>query len=712
MADGTELRIHGVAGSAPQSVLFADPVPVTADASGVGVYAPFPDTVPGVHRQAYVWGNLTSGGRWRAFWLLLLPFALSNIAFFMTPRCAPPARERGHALRRAAELGHRWFALALTCTMITATAAASMDVVAWQSVRTTEVSAFPPVRWLTTVASGDPALRLALASLLPLVVLAALWRVAHLTWVRLDRYCPDGTDWQRTPPDPDLPLLAHPGIWNGGDPVGRMRSLHVAIGFAVIAILMAAPFTARPLFAALWVAELAVLVVTVALAALPQVARRYGAGGEPGWVGRLELACRIVRDVAVAGYALAFAALVVARPYAPPEGALPGSHALQTWLFLAQVILLAAIAVLTYALARISAAPGDAGLRYRRAMGGMAAPVTLLLAWMLTKGFAIGLAFTVAEIVGRPSYPEGAGGDAIVLPAAHWWAAPAGLATLLVAAVVAGWLLRVRSAAAKEPRRGERVSESVRGAWATAELTDRCGTVLTALALVPALAIGTVGVTTLTAAKPWEGWVIALSVAVLICLTAGLLLLGWQAYSNTALRRTVGVLWDISTFWPRATHPLAPPCYAERVIPELVTHVRGLLDDGGDRVVISGHSQGSVIAAALVLQVDPEVRTRTRLLTHGSPLCRLYARYFPAYFGAGAIEAVRQALRDPARPAEATWRNLYRRTDPIGGAILAGENDVDLCLRDPERDGEPIRGHGDYYVDAAYTRVLTGWIAP
>ncbi|MFC4119916.1 lipase family protein [Nonomuraea zeae] len=728
MDDHTELRIHGVAGGAPESVLFPAPVPVVSDDLGVSVYEPFPEVVSGIRRQAYIWGNLTSGGRSRAFWLLLLPFALSNIAFFMTPRCQSPSKERGRSLRRLIDMQHRWFALALTGTMITAIAAASMDIVAWQSVRTTEVSAFPPVRWLITIAAGDVSLRLAIASLCPLIVLVALWRMAHLTWTRLDRYGPParpdgtrnsahGTDRRGAPSDPDV-LLAQPGLWNGGDPVGRMRSLHVAIGFAVISLMMTAPFTSHPPFSALGILELFVLVTTVALAAHPEVAKRYEPGDEPVGLKLLDLGCRLVRDVATVGYGAAFASLATAGPPPPSEDALPGSHAIQAGLFLAQVVLLSAIAVMTLVLARITAGASRAAgpaLSYGRAMRGLAAPVTLLLAWMLAKGFAIGLAFTVAEVVGRPSYFAGtrADSEAIVLPAAHWWAAPAGLVTLIVIVAITGSLLLLGNRAAKAPLPGKQAEdpgEKVRRAWAIAELTDRGGLVLTALALVAVLAIITVGVTTVTAEKPLEGWVIALSVAVLIGFTAGLLLLGWQAYSNTALRRTVGVLWDVSTFWPRATHPLAPPCYAERVIPELVGHVRALLSNGDGRVVISGHSQGSVIAAALILQVDPALRTRTRLLTHGSPLCRLYARYFPAYFGPDAIEAIRKGLLDPARPDEAPWRNLYRRTDPIGGAILTGANGVDLYLRDPERDGEPIRGHSDYYVDAAYAGVLAGWI--
>lgn len=59
-------------------------------------------------------------------------------------------------------------------------------------------------------------------------------------------------------------------------------------------------------------------------------------------------------------------------------------------------------------------------------------------------------------------------------------------------------------------------------------------------------------------------------------LAVALIALGRAAYSNANTRRTVGILWDLGTFWPRATHPLAPPCYSERTMPDLINRTRWL----------------------------------------------------------------------------------------------------------------------------------------
>ena len=188
----------------------------------------------------------------------------------------------------------------------------------------------------------------------------------------------------------------------------------------------------------------------------------------------------------------------------------------------------------------------------------------------------------------------------------------------------------------------------------------------------------------------------------------GIVVLAWRSYKNPALRRTVGILWDIGSFFPRAAHPLAPPSYGERAIPELAQRVTTLTVTPASRVVLSGHSQGSVMVVATVLQLSPETLERVDLLTHGSPVRRLYLRFFPAYFGPDALRAVYERLNG-------RWRNLYRDTDPIGAWALdpptVPKAPVDRRLVDPRTLDARIQGHSDYWTDAGYARALAEFTA-
>jgi hypothetical protein len=139
----------------------------------------------------------------------------------------------------------------------------------------------------------------------------------------------------------------------------------------------------------------------------------------------------------------------------------------------------------------------------------------------------------------------------------------------------------------------------------------------------------------------------------------------------------------------------------------------------GGRLVISGHSQGSVLAAAAAWQLEPRDRARVGLLTYGSPIERLYGRWFPAHFGPAALSALHQDVD--------CWRNLYRLTDPIGGPVrLPGTCGpaVDRApLKDPLEYGRtarhplpaPLLGHSDYQADPAFAEeraLLLGRLLP
>jgi hypothetical protein len=168
------------------------------------------------------------------------------------------------------------------------------------------------------------------------------------------------------------------------------------------------------------------------------------------------------------------------------------------------------------------------------------------------------------------------------------------------------------------------------------------------------------------------------------------ILMARLAFSDPEDRKKIGVLWDVGTFWPRATHPLAPPCYGERAVPDLIERIeyyRGVdgTDKGvppdGNPVVLSCHSQGSIIGAAAILQLRFRDSANVLFLTYGSPLRRLYARYFPDYFGArtlcrvGALLSTTGGKEAPVTAVASArttwrWRNLWRPTDPVGHPIF------------------------------------------
>jgi hypothetical protein len=222
-----------------------------------------------------------------------------------------------------------------------------------------------------------------------------------------------------------------------------------------------------------------------------------------------------------------------------------------------------------------------------------------------------------------------------------------------------------------------------------------------------------------------------------------------KAWKQGSTRRTLGILWDLGSFWPRAAHPLAPPCYCERALPQLQTRLTSIGAGVDDHVVIAGHSQGSVIAAALMLMHRPkQVQARMSLLTYGCPLGRLYVRAFPGYLGPQVLGVGQRSgpgvlQPDPAaltvRSQSWRWLNLYRETDPNGGYVdrpagsaadegaagaagqdIAGEltfgpsgairtGDVDVVLVDPDFAVPPgdifppsVAGHSHYREDPTY----------
>jgi hypothetical protein len=745
-----ELRVHGVSGGQAEELLDVEPaMRVSGDAlAGFFRWRRRRDTecVPGVPREIFAWGNLTSGRSSRALWLLLLPFMLVNIAYWMRPGRLGPHRS---PLLRAADLVYggavRLLALSLTALLVLAAAGVGMDLVAWQcggyGARCAELR--PLLGFLSAPGAplAEPGRALAAGALLPLAVAGVLWRLSRRT----------GSVYEVTPqthapiPDSAAPL-SDPGFWRNSETMARLRSAHIGVAAGAVAALLLTPAleydgagprgTAGAVLAAALGGTLLLSTVGVLIP-----------GTDPRWNRWADRGCALLRDAALVLLAASAVYAVWPRPEWSAGGRLPGYAAGLNALFAAQcvlgVLLLAAAAVLY----RGAPAHRDTAAR------GMAGPVTAVFGALLGGVFSAAVVFQAAGWLGGCYYPgaEDTGCLRLQPPSAYAWLQLAFTMEAVIALVVAGALaavLRARTdrltgavAAAYRRGRGERRTRDIARARALGGMTELLPACLVAF-LLPAVAlVGLVAYAVLTgrltAGPAGDGTasgqaahpaavagrsVDAVQDAVTAMVTVGsflgglflvgLMLLGRSAYRDRPTRQGVGVLWDIGTFWPRVAHPLAPPSYAERAVPQLVARIAGMTDDGTG-VVLSGHSQGSVLAAASVWQLPARCRPAVALITHGSPLYRLYARYFPAYFGPAALADVRERV--------AGWRNLWRATDAIGGPIRAGDGTVGYAepLPDPEsygvRKGEalppPPLGHSFYTHDPAYHDAVEAAVA-
>lgn len=299
----------------------------------------------------------------------------------------------------------------------------------------------------------------------------------------------------------------------------------------------------------------------------------------------------------------------------------------------------------------------------------------------------------------------------------------------------------------RDRARGRKARRGAALAHRAETLLDVVGAITSPVALV-------IVVASMSGVPPWElelpyvGWtrdVATASMYLVVAMSAGLILLGSQIRRSEKTRKAVGVIWDLTTFWPRAAHPLAPPCYAERVVPELHIRTRWALDKPHampNQVIVSGHSQGSLIVLAMVSRLNPVHLNRIRMITYGSQIRALYGRVFPRVFGPEAIgyepttgqPSLTDAFPDVPRPgtpgppplvvdtfrhrlrtAGGEWINLFRRTDPLGWRVFSdADSDLDLPVPEvpPESLGDPgpvVMGHSGYQHTPTYRRVIARW---
>ncbi len=208
----------------------------------------------------------------------------------------------------------------------------------------------------------------------------------------------------------------------------------------------------------------------------------------------------------------------------------------------------------------------------------------------------------------------------------------------------------------------------------------------------------------------------------------GVAFLVYSARDNKQMRETMGILWDVMSFFPRRFHPLAPPCYAERSVIDVRNRVIYMTTRGADmtrvadsNVILVAHSEGTLITTAALLSLLPGEHTassditahpghpeptgnelqRVAFVTYGCMLARLYGRAWPDQLPEQTLAGLKHALEGtgarppyggdefPMHPAGklSRWINFGRYSDYLGGRVFQGlQRKPVVSDRQPEGD--------------------------
>ncbi|MGS2619229.1 hypothetical protein ACVCAH_32590 [Micromonospora sp. LZ34] len=670
--------------------------------------------------EAYRWAGLTGGGALlSALSLFLLPFMLGNLTVWFRP-AAPDRFGLIAALCRL--LGGT-----LTAAFVLSVAGITLDLIGWQCASYDPcISDRPYLSWLSALPIG---VRLAVLAMVPLAALGLLWAVSA-------RLTPTFAAVGDMPGDGAADRLGAAGFWNTEPTIAWLRRVHFCLGAATLEAML--------LFALAPLASVGVGTVLLGLAVVVLfwcgllLARPANPHGSP-----VRRSGRVLLVVTTGLTMLTLAYAVTLPTTDPPRSQLPGFEGITAGLATLQAALLVALTALT--VHRLGARRG----KRRPALLGLGTPVLAAAAVNTGAAFAATVVYRVADWLDRsaipsPVRPDSPGAPPLEPPTSYWWATLAALATLLIAAAAGIWsMLLSRTHRRRDAERIVRTDyphtplgaiprlREIREIIARSQTIERLGPMLVAFLLISALGLGAaaldlIGTGPTQLARNLSGqadepavvaYLSDMGIYVISLVVVGLWIMGVLAYRSPETRRTIAVLWDLGTFWPRTIHPFAPPSYGRRTVPELGTRLTALARKGP--VILSGHSQGSVLAVATLLQLPPYTLDRVALLTHGSPLHRLYAQLCPAYLG-------NQTLWEIGERIGWRWRNLWRDTDPIAGPVFPDDtneggpttaDDVRLCdprslTIDPDDTvPPPVEGHQPYHTGEQYALAIRDLIA-
>ena len=672
-----ELRIHGVGGSTPEGLLgerHPDDVVEVERGHRTGLWARRRD--PSV--RGYVWGGLTSGAKLQPLWIVLLPFTLVNMAGWMHPPLnGTHARERKvNDIRRLVTL----LGFTLTITWSLWLAVIVGDFVFYQGARTRQ----------------------------PINTTAMLWGLAIGAAVAAA-----GLAWRRFAPLVALGVVVATGAV-GAHFVNRPTARAIAgviAGQAVLGVLTYISGLSRRQYEAHFRPRAAV-------AAMPRTMKTNEDLRSPVFFSRPNDGKRLfMQHVAILGVVTV---VCCARAYVRAQDLAP-SLEFGSWLLAVNAVQFTVLIVLA-----IRSWDSWSERRHRWRFAGPAATAGLGL--LLTNAVFTGLALWSSDRFKNVERgAERALADMYVLDVA-----------LVVGILLLAWLPYFLSV--RLPKLADDASLEEEAWRMSRARRQRLARAFRHIDLIVSAAVAWLVVAGIIATvtridrhgslAPWN-WSIDPESGLSPIRGAGAWLLPFLVPAvgilirtgarSTGARRNIGNLWDVAGLWPRRFHPLAVRPYAERAIPELQAHILGVLVAENRRLVISAHSQGSVLAfVALSGLASKTDLSRVALVTYGSPLGRLHARFFPAYVNAGELTRLRSELH--------SWRSFFRRTDHIGQTVFGEDDAEDVELPDPAEgpapggapasDGGPflepdrtpwrgIAGHNDYPREPA----LKAWVA-
>ncbi len=767
---GIELRVHGVSGTPPEEMLDRLEVDQTAGDEVAGFFRRRDDDRPDDGSpvlEAYSWGGLTSRSWTRALWVLLMPFALLNVAGWMLPPASSDRDEDEsddpHAgwPHRVASATVRLAGILVTALITVWIAQVTIDTVAYQCggiAECREGNVVVRALFGHDFMADNSFRRVAVGALIPAAILGLLWWLGAVTRSRYDAFGQAPREKARADA---VGSFGDPGFWSDERVLRILSRTHITSGVLIVTTLLALSVqridtnAEGPSIAWLVAIGLALgLLVVVAVmattlevathrvsiearAASESIARRQRLSTTVFWAswGLLAFTALTAWTTTADGASPTGALGTVKRAALHEEGSFDAPAAAMPIILLALEITLVVAIRLHPARAAGARADGPDYLP-RPGFWGYGAAVALLLGYGTAAVALLSFSSWIGRLLGGP--------DVVTYPSVYDAAAVLVLWVAVPVVIYVVWLA-VRSSrrafadaaknadegafapdfraplpfdvqpeepeATEDPERQNRLL--AREAWENVVRRSREHRVLVDQAdrILVVLLVALVGVFLLAYVRVggdersghWllellPSWMVTAAVwVVAVGIPIALFAVVRESFANKARRRQVGILWDVLTFWPRWFHPLAPPNYSARAVPELQTRLDRLTSQGDD-VVVCAHSQGTLVALAAIdgLRGVPRHCDRPRgsdgsgedrrdaapdaaarpagsgilehvaLLTYGSPITRLYAKYFPAYTGQ-SIRRVTAALDDGDRMR---WCNLYRATDLIGGAIV------------------------------------------